>query len=195
MKIFLKLIIFGCLISASASAYSSGESSTRLPEVVVTDHSQSASSVVPEAEEARAELEKIPGGVYLVEKEDINRGRASTPQDLLGWVPGLHVQQRDTASLESRISIRGSGLQRTFHLRGINLLQDGIPLNQADGSGDAQRFDPLTVDYTEVYRGGNALRYGSSTLGGAVNFVSPTGYTADPFQARLEFGSFDYIRS
>jgi iron complex outermembrane receptor protein len=39
------------------------------------------------------------------------------------------------------------------------------------------------------------LRYGSTTLGGAINFVSPTGYTADIFQGRLEFGSFDYIRS
>ncbi len=140
-------------------------------------------------------MARIPGGVSVVSKEDYRSGRATTPQDILGWVPGVHVQQRDTGSLESRISIRGSGLQRTFHLRGINLLQDGIPLNQADGGGEAQRIEPLAIDYTEVYRGGNALRYGATTLGGAINFVSPTGYTADQFQSRVEIGSFDYIRS
>lgn len=168
---------------------------SKMPEVVVTGQADKSSTVTPSAETAKKEIQKTPGGVYLVKKGDIEKGRSSTPQDLLGWVPGLHIQQRDTASLESRISIRGSGLQRTFHLRGINLLQDGIPINQADGGGDAQRIEPLATEYTEVYRGGNGLRYGSTTLGGAINFVSPTGYTADALQGRVEFGSFGYIRS
>jgi iron complex outermembrane recepter protein len=174
-------------------AFAEQSKTTTLPEVLVTD--RKTSSVVPDTAAARDEMRQTPGGVSVVAKEDYATGRASTPQDILGWVPGLHVQQRDTASLESRISVRGSGLQRAFHLRGINLLQDGIPLNQADGGGDAQRIEPLAVDYTEVFRGGNALRYGGTTLGGAINFVSPTGYSADLFQSRLEFGSFDYIRS
>ncbi len=188
-KVFL--VLFAFLLAAPFAC--AAEKRAVLPEVVVT--AEGRSKVSPGVEAAGADLRKIPGGVHLIRGEDVKTGRASTPQDLLGWSPGLFVQQRDTASLESRLSIRGSGLQRTFHLRGINLLQDGIPLNQADGGGDAQRIDPLAVDYTEVYRGGNALRYGGTTLGGAINFVSPTGYTADALQARFEYGSFGHVRS
>lgn len=188
-----KLFLLAMGVVWAASVFAATE--TTMPEVVVTGKAGKSSSVSPGVEKAKKEIGNIPGGVAVITKESYATGRASTPQDILGWVPGVHVQQRDTASLESRISIRGSGLQRTFHLRGINLLQDGIPLNQADGGGDAQRIEPLAVDYVEVYRGGNALRYGSTTLGGAVNFVSPTGYTADPLQARVEFGDFGYIRS
>lgn len=193
LSLFMALCIGLGTASAQVSAADSSNTTT-LPTVVVKGQ-KDGSAVVPDAVTAKAQMKRIPGGVSVVQKEDIDRGRTSTPQDLLGWVPGLHIQQRDTSSLESRISIRGSGLQRTFHLRGITLMQDGVPLNQTDGGGDAQRIEPLAVDYTEVYRGGNALRYGSSTLGGAINFVSPTGYTADPLQSRVEGGSFGTIRS
>ncbi|MCG3177132.1 MAG: Vitamin B12 transporter BtuB [Candidatus Omnitrophica bacterium] len=192
----LLLCVSACLWAAVSPALAAGSDNktTVLPTVTVKGQQQ-GSTVAPDSDAAAVQLKRIPGGVSLVRREDIERGRSSTPQDLLGWVPGLHVQQRDTSSLESRISVRGSGLQRTFHLRGLTLLQDGVPLNQTDGGGDAQRFEPLAIAYTEVYRGGNALRYGSTTLGGAVNFVSPTGYTADPFQARIEGGSFGTVHS
>jgi iron complex outermembrane receptor protein len=196
-KLFIVLGILVWMGSAGAAPGWAAEPkrTTVLPEVVVTADQEGKSLVAPTAAQAKSEAAKTPGGVAVVSKADYATGRASTPQDILGWVPGVHVQQRDTASLESRISIRGSGLQRTFHLRGILLLQDGIPINNADGGGDAQRIEPLATEYTEVFRGGNALRYGASTLGGAINFVSPTGHTADPFQIRFEGGSFGYIRS
>src|SRR5690606_2475186 len=78
--------------------------------------------------------------------------------------------------------------------RGLRLLQDGLPLNEADGAFDFQSLEPLSYDYIEVYRGANALRYGSTTLGGAVNFISPTGYTATP-KLRAELGSFETYRA
>ena len=48
----------------------------------------------------------------------------------------------------------------------------------------------------EVFKGGNALLFGASTLGGAVNAVSPTAYTATaPAFVRLEGGSFGAVRA
>jgi hypothetical protein len=60
-------------------------------------------------------------------------------------------------------------------MRGLTLLQDGIPINLADDNGDFQELEPIFFDHLEVYRGANALRFGSGTLGGAVNGVTPTG--------------------
>jgi iron complex outermembrane recepter protein len=142
---------------------------------------------------AKEELGRIPGGATVIGSDQWMDGKASTQRDVLGWTPGVVVQPRFGAE-EARLSIRGSGIQRTFHLRGIQLLQDGFTLNQADGAGDFQAIEPTTLDHVEVYRGGNALRYGAATLGGAINFVSPTGRTAPLADLRLEAGSFGYVR-
>jgi iron complex outermembrane receptor protein len=97
---------------------------------------------------------------------------------------------------EVRLSIRGSGLGRSFHLRGVTLLQDGAPISLADGSGDFQELDPETLQHISVYRGANALRFGSSSLGGAVNAVTLSGQTlAAPITVRLDGGSFGTLRA
>jgi iron complex outermembrane recepter protein len=46
-----------------------------------------------------------------------------------------------------------------------------------------------------VYKGANALRYGANSLGGAINFVTPTGRDASPLETRVDVGSFGYVRS
>src|SRR5690606_6964720 len=69
---------------------------------------------------------------------------------------------------------------------------DGIPINTADGYGDFQEIDPTAYRYIEVFKGANALRFGANALGGAINFVMPTGYDSDLFGARLDVGSFGF---
>ncbi|KXK40845.1 TonB-dependent receptor plug domain-containing protein, partial [Nitrosomonas europaea] len=152
-----------------------------------------ASLTVPSLPEVKATMRQVPGGANVIDSESYATGRASTLQDALGYSPGVFVQPRFGAE-EARLSIRGSGIQRTFHMRGIKLLQDGSRLNLADGGGDFQAIEPLAARYIEVYRGGNALQFGSTTLGGAINFVTPTGYDAERFRARGEAGSFGYNR-
>ena len=93
------------------------------------------------------------------------------------------------------MSIRGSGLQRTFHGRGIRLMQDGIPLNLADGGFDMQSVDPLAASHINIWRGGNALSNGSTTLGGAIDYLSHTGHSAPGYSARVEAGSYEYLRA
>jgi len=147
----------------------------------------------PSLQEARQHLDQRAGGTALVDADAYRDGRVSTLTDALGYAPGVFVQSRFGAE-EARLSIRGSGVQRTFHGRGIETLQDGVPLNLADGAFDMQAIEPLAARYVEVYRGANALEYGAATLGGAINFVSPTGFDAPLFDARVEAGSVGYRR-
>lgn len=149
---------------------------------------------VPNAEEAKKRIEKTAGGVDLVPAEEVRDGRANAVKDILDYVPGVFAQSK-YGQEDSRLSIRGSGLSRTFHLRGTRLLRDGIPITDADGAGDTMEIDPLSVSYTEIYKGANALQYGASLLGGAVNFVSPTGRSNPGFLLRQELGSFDSLRT
>ncbi len=166
----------------------------KLPEVVVTGKKEApASHTVPTAEQAKEAIYTTPGGVSLIKAEEFRTGRISNMKDMLEYTPGVFVQSRFGAD-ESKISIRGSGINRITPLRGLKLMQDGAPLNLADGTSDMQSIEPFAVSYIEVFRGANALQYGSTSMGGAVNYVTPTGYTADLAQARLELGSFGYIR-
>jgi iron complex outermembrane receptor protein len=169
--------------------------SHRLEPIVVIGRKDPDQSTLtqPDLPTARKRLAQTPGGAGVVDAERYSEGRVSTLSDALGAATGVYVQPRFGAE-EARISIRGSGLQRTFHGRGLKLMQDGVPLNLADGSFDFQAVEALSARHVEVWRGANALQYGASHLGGAVNFVSPNGYNSDRFRVRTEAGSFGYRR-
>ncbi len=194
MRWLRSLILLTAVLWFGRPAFAAEQKTKTLPPVEVVGKEVKTSLTVPTGSEAAQNLKRVPGATALVNAEDYKTGRSSTVQDALAFAPGVYAKSRFGAE-ETRLSIRGSGIQRTFHLRGIKLLQDGVPINQADGGGDFQFIDPLALAYTEVYRGANALQYGSSTLGGAINFVSPTGYDAPLAQGRLEIGSNNYIRS
>jgi iron complex outermembrane receptor protein len=188
------LALLGVASGLGFSGVAVAEEATELPAVNVSGKKTIQATTSPDINTAKERLNKIAGGANVVDGESYRQGRVSNLQDALGYSPGVFVQPR-FGSDEARLSIRGSGLQRTFHMRGINLLQDGIPVNLADGGGDFQSLDPLNYSYMEVYRGANALQYGGTTLGGAINFISPTGYTAPKYQLRMEGGSYGYLRA
>ena len=166
-------------------------SSAPAPAGLPAPGTRSGSLSVPTTAEATADIERTPGAVEVVPGSAYQTSTpAATIKDALDYVPGVFVQPK--WGDDSRLSIRGSGLSRNFHLRGIQLYMDGIPINTADGYGDFQEIDPSVYRYLEVYKGGNALRFGANSLGGAINFVMPTGYDADLFGSRVDVGSFGY---
>jgi len=140
---------------------------------------------------AKENVKTIPGGASIVDLNQVREGRQSTWSDSLGMAPGVYIQDR-FGSEEARISVRGSALSRTFHSFGIKILQDGVPINYADGFFDMQTVDPNASRYVEVLRGPNATTYGATTLGGAINFVSSTGYDSPGSIVKAEVGSFAY---
>jgi iron complex outermembrane receptor protein len=151
------------------------------------------SLTAPTIAEAQAQLARVPGSVVVVPDTAYkNSTPATTLKDVLDYVPGVFVQPK--WGEDSRLSIRGSGLSRNFHLRGVQLYMDGIPINTADGYGDFQEVDPSAYRYVEVYKGANALRYGANALGGAINFVTPTGRDAALIGASADIGSFGFHR-
>lgn len=142
----------------------------------------------------KKDMLRIPGSVALVSSQEISRTRQANLRDVLRYVPGLWTQSRFGAADESQLSVRGSGLRNNFHLRGINLLVNGMPYRNADGFTDFESLELLTTSNVQVYKGGNSLRYGGATLGGAVNMETKTGYTSNPIQAYGSGGSFNYYK-
>lgn len=144
------------------------------------------------ADGARADADRTPGGVAVVTYADYADKTVMSLRDALAFTPGVYLQPR--YGQEVRIAVRGSGLSRGYHMRGLTLLQDGVPINLADDNGDFQELEPILLDHLAIYRGANALRFGSGTLGGAINGVTPTGRSAQGLYARIDGGSFNTLR-
>ncbi|WP_083253518.1 TonB-dependent receptor domain-containing protein [Pandoraea sp. ISTKB] len=175
-----------------AAAGSTAAPVATLPATNVVAPAESLTS--PSVEEQKANLFQTVGSVGFVDADSYQNTYAFNLRDVLKDSPGVFVQNR--YGQELRVSIRGSGIARGYHVRGLEILQDGIPTNSADGSGDYYQIDPMGLRSTEIYKGGNGLTYGATTLGGALNFVTPTAYTAEaPNQFRLEGGSFGTVRA
>jgi iron complex outermembrane receptor protein len=132
----------------------------------------------------------LPGGVALVPSRDYADTANLTVAKALRDVPGVVVQDFFGGNDQPRIQIRGSGLQQNPVERGILMLQNGLPLNRADGSYIVGFADPRQAETIEVYRGYMANRLGATVLGGALNFVSPTGSSQPGTQFTASGGSF-----
>ncbi len=173
--------------SAPAIAQTAPAPATDLGEVIVTGARNPEDP--PVVAEARRRLSRTPGAVAVVSAESLESRYAPNLADVLRDVPGVYAQKKWGGDV--RLSIRGSGIGNANHLRGLFVAQDGIPFNEADGFGDVQMVDPLLARLTEVYKGGNALRFGGALLGGAVNLVTPNGRTSgETASLRADFGSW-----
>lgn len=108
-------------------------------------------------------------------------------------MPGLWIES-GTGSDSVYISSRGSNLDSIdYDVNGIKLLQDGLPVSAADGSNHNRIFDPKTARYLSFSRGANALRYGASQIGGALDIVSKTGRTQPRLELNSDAGSFGLL--
>ena len=157
----------------------------QLPTVVIR-----ASSGSDEVREAlAAEQALTPGGVTLVDGDDLRQRSVVSLGDMLRYVPGLWVASGSTGD-SSFISSRGSNLDATnYDGNGIKYLQDGLPVSAADGNNHNRQPNPLAASHAVVARGANALTYGASTLGGAIDFTTPTARDGASNEVLLNLGS------
>jgi iron complex outermembrane receptor protein len=157
-----------------------------LPEVVVTGSSPVTLS--PDFQAAAERLRQTPGDVTAVPQDHFQTSRGSYLEDFMPYVAGVMIQSSQ-GSEDTQLSIRGSGVQ-SDQISGVELLLDGMAVNQGDGEAFLQDIDLRSVKYAEVYKGADALRYGGITLGGAVNLVTMTGHDAPPLETWGTVGSY-----
>lgn len=196
INIFALQLVFGLLMINSAQS-----EEAELPEVVIaaptpefknTTGELPGTLTVPNNSEATKIIQRTPGGVYVVGAERFEDKYSLNFQDTVSHVPGVYATKRFAE--EVRISIRGSGIERNFHQKGLVGFQDGVPFGAADGSGDFQEIDTLAIQRIEIHKGGNAMQYGSATLGGSINMISKTGHSNPGNQLSYEMGSDDTFR-
>lgn len=144
-----------------------------------------------EQQAVRERLREVPGGTNLVDMRRVEQGRVASNQDVLAYQPGVFAQSAGNDGI--RLSIRGSGINRApgAHGSGTYVMFDGLPLTGPGGT-PYELFEPLWLNRAEVLRGANGFDRGALALGGAINYVTHTGYDAAPLQLRYETGSRGY---
>ncbi len=120
-------------------------------------------------------LQNNPGSVSLVsEKMLTTMPKSIGAEEALRLVPGVRIDNQHDGE-RVHISIRGQGILTERGLRGINVIIDGIPLNDPSGfAPDLYDVDWNTVRSIEVLRGPAAIYVGGGAAG-VLNITTVSG--------------------
>lgn len=175
------------LVQAEAETPLQNQAAVSLAPITVYAQEQLMPSLQPSVAQESARLARVPGGTNLVQPQ--KEARLATLSDALDYQPGIVIQDFFGGVDQPRLNIRGSGIQSNPVNRGVLLLQDGLPLNEADGSFVIGVVEPRNSALVSVRRGANAITPGATTLGGELDFQSLTGADENG-RVRVETGSF-----
>lgn len=103
--------------------------------------------------------------------------------------PGVFINALDAN--EPRITLRGFDVKNRQDRTTVPVFRDGAPLTDVHGTTNLREIDLRAVASVDVMRGGGGdLRLSGDNLGGAVNFISPTGRDLGDMRiARVDVGS------
>ena len=152
-------------------------------------------TVVVTGTRAEQQIGKIPAAMTVVDTQEVLRGQQMTNvNEILKRVPGVAMRVHLDGSTRAVPSIRGAGAQNTFGSRGVRILVDGIPKNNAGGSAqDFINVDLASVQRVEVVRGPASALYGNQA-GGVINFITEEGSPVPFVQFQQTVGGFGLLK-
>ena len=185
-------LLYGVAVAALAVAMpalaADADEAPASPIITVTGiRSQALTSATPD--DARAAANRITGTATILDLADAEGRRNATLADALRLAPGVFAAPR-FGQEDLRLSVRGSGISRTGHAKGVLLIRDGVPVNAADGNFDPPAIDLQAGSYLGILRGYAALGVGATTLGGAIVLESRTGRNSPGVLLAADGGSF-----
>src|SRR3954447_25582717 len=132
----------------------------------------------------------LPYAVTLVRPDSLAALRRLGVDELLFAVPGVALANRQNPAQDPRVSIRGFGARSAFGVRGVKVLQDGVPVTLPDGQTPVDVLDIEGADRVEVVRGSASSLYGNAA-GGVIDVrtASPPPVSLSPYVRALGGGS------
>lgn len=118
-------------------------------------------------------LPNIAGAGHTLDKDELEASHVFTVNEALRKVPGVHARDEEGFGLRPNIGIRGLNPTRSTK---VTLLEDGIPLAYAPYGDNASYYHPQVDRYEriEVLKGAGSMLYGPQTIGGVINYITPT---------------------
>lgn len=112
------------------------------------------------------------GAFVVIGREEIERLQPNSTEDVLRRIPGIHTKTEEESAVISNIGIRGLSASEAKSL----VLEDGVPVAPGLFIGNDRYYNPRIqrMQGIEVLKGSSSLRYGPSTIGGVVNYITKT---------------------
>ncbi len=177
--LLLALAGTGFMASQVVSAQGSGQSDSG-----ATERELPAIYVIGKDEGAAL---RQPGAVSIVSLEKLEVIQPRSTEDILRTVPGVTVKPEEESAIVANIGMRGlsSADYKTL------ILEDGVPVAPGLFVGNGRYYNPRVqrMEGIEILKGAASLRYGPSTIGGVINYI--TRQPADGVQLSLRGGSFN----
>ncbi len=130
-----------------------------------------------------------PSVATVITEEEIEAIGATTLDEILETVPGLHVTP-STSWLSSIWSIRGIHATVNPH---VLMLINGVPFT-SNYTGDRSlgyQMPSAMISRVEVIRGPGSALHGADAFSGVVNVITKDNYEIDGNEAGVRVGSFD----
>jgi iron complex outermembrane recepter protein len=134
----------------------------------------------------------IPFSVFRVDKKELSYGKKVSAKDLLADVPGLFLQTR-YGNRDLRVSLRGYGLRSNTGIRGIRILQDGIPELETEGETMLDAIDFTSLGGVEVAKGNISSLYANAP-GGVINFLTDLYFPQHFITSTTQAGKFGMLQ-
>ncbi|MCW8809480.1 MAG: TonB-dependent receptor [Ignavibacteriaceae bacterium] len=132
----------------------------------------------------------IPYSVFSVEKKELMFGKKVSAKSVLADVPGLFLQSRYGTS-DLRVSIRGFGNRSNTGIRGVRILQDGIPESEPDGESVLDAIDFTSLGGVEVVKGNLSSLYANAP-GGVIDFKTDIYFPDEYVSSTNQFGQYGF---
>ncbi|MBU0728691.1 MAG: TonB-dependent receptor [Proteobacteria bacterium] len=135
-------------------------------------------------------LKLAPSVTTVITSEQIEKMGATTLDQVLEAVPGLHVEPSGTAFLGSIWSIRGIHAVSNPH---VLLLINSVPFtsNYTGGRGSAFKMPVAMISRVEVIRGPGSALHGADAFSGVINVIIKNGQELAGTKSGARYGSFD----
>ena len=115
-----------------------------------------------------------PGALHVITAEELVATKPIDANEVLRRVPGVNLREDSgPVAMRLNIGIRGLNPNRS---RKVLMLEDGIPIALAPyGEPDMYYSPPIErMSRVEVLKGSGQIAHGPQTVGGVVNFVTPS---------------------
>jgi Fe(3+) dicitrate transport protein len=173
-----------CLSMASITAAAE-------PDAVRQDDSAAAELEIVTVLGERDRTEALPGSHQVIGADELIEMRVMTTSEALRKAAGINVRDEEGFGLRPNIGLRGLNPTRSTKML---LLEDGIPLAYAPYGDNASYYHPPIdrFDRIEILKGAAVNMYGPQTIGGVINYLTPTPPTESGGMLRVTAGNRDY---
>ena len=133
------------------------------------------------------ELRRVPGQVYVITSEEIERTKPRTVQEALQQaVPGIVFYDMIGNRFQQTVDLRGFNGQPS---PSVSVFVDGVRVNEPDFNQVNFDLIPIQdIERIEVLPGATAL-YGRNALGGVINITTKRGGKTPQTTVESDFGS------